>query len=317
MLLAVSGYSKAGGPDLSIILVKGGTATGLVSVETRESPSFLLPCEGGFYAAHELGDCVKISRWAVHTSAAEVVLLHKKTMTLPGHGLCHLLDTGGALVGANWGSGEVFAVDYALTTELWRHTPIGENPHAHGSAMLSKDVFATCDMGLDLLCFYKAADFSSIGQLKLPKGTGPRQLIPLFGGRFLVVLENTPGVMLCGFSRGNCQILDHLKLGEPGRCFPGGGALLESGQLLLPLRGRKQLLCIAVLNERLVITKEYITMGDWVRALTPLPNNTVLLAQQKAGCIERLTEKGEGDTLLSFPAPAYILPLTNDKDDCK
>lgn len=306
-----------GKPDLALVGWDGEHATVYDTLETGESPSFLLRRGRQFLAAHELPGAVKLTVWRVRNHA----LMRTRQRTLPfGAGLCHMAEADGALVGSCWKSGNFFAVDDAMRTILWEAILPGEgDPHPHASAMVVPGVLACCDMGRDTLAFYRLRENDApryLSKLALPAQTGPRQIISLQDGRFFVVCETAACVLLCRFRESGsgvqCEILDRLALAPQDSAWPGGACLTGTQTLVVPVRGTNTLALLTAQADTLCLLETHKTKHDWARSVCALPEHDVVLAaQQKAGCIEAVSLSGARptQTFEAVAAPACIIQV--------
>lgn len=109
-----------------------------------------------------------------------------------GEAVCHIAvaPTGDALIAACWGDGRLVRV--ALDAEGRPSTPVvlaaAEDPYAldgmsdeprrpsraHHTRFLARDPFATTDLGLDLVRFWRGTGTQGSRDVALPRGTGPR-----------------------------------------------------------------------------------------------------------------------------------------------
>lgn len=314
--VALSGYSVAGKSDFALMEWNGTVMTLYDAVETGENPSFLLQRDKTIYVAHELSHRVKITAWTMQNRH----LVQQAMIELSGAGLCHLCDTGRFLVGSCWGSGDFFAVDYALQQMLWQiQVPGLATAHAHCSICI-QDRLLCCDLGRDAIGCY-AIDSQSpamISCITLPAGTGPRQILPLEQGRFIVVGENSNSVLLFGSQEENNCLLDEFSLKDIGHGWPGGACMVGMDRLIVPIRGTKNLVQLKIVQCKFSVQTIYQMQADWVRMTMMQTSEFIFAAQQKQNFIEAVEMAGavsKNVGIFPFSAPAFILKVIENEDD--
>lgn len=303
-----SGYSADKGNDLILLSMdcRGGLEikTGL---RLGRNPSFLCPGADGVYAAQE------------YDSGASVLLIKRdgrrlyiaSQINIDGcSGLCHLLANGETVVGCCYGSGDVFAVDAALTKVLWMHRNASDSqaqPHAHWSAKVYtgfpeshvalrgvEKTLCFADLGLDMLLWRRATDGELIGSTAIEPGSGPRQVI---------LSENRKSAYIIGELNSTVSILDISgapsiisKLRTTGRDitnYPGAACLSSSGVLYVANRGADTIAAVDVNAAEPHILFESGCGGNWPRWITLSEKEDYLICcNQKSGNVTslRITE---------------------------
>lgn len=305
--LAVCSYSVPGEDDIAIFYSSEEGFTKRCGIETGENPSYGIQRNGKLYVVSELPDSAKISCFSTEGDN----LRQEAAISVPGTILCHLCDTGKFLVGSCWMSGNFIAVDYALQNILWdiRLAP-GEDAHGHWVQKLG-DTLVCCDVGMDILGFFEN-NIEPVERLRvqLPKGTAPRQIVPLPDGRFLVVGESSCSVLLCCYRENSFTLLDTLDLRSIATGYAGGACLVKNKRLCVPIRGTTQMPVIRI-GERLQVECTATLQADWSRT-TLFEGEYILAAQQRANFLEVLrVEKGTVSPATTIPisAPACMVPL--------
>ncbi|MCD7737184.1 MAG: lactonase family protein, partial [Lachnospiraceae bacterium] len=203
-----SGYSGNSTDIVLSRLSENGAISVCSSLRTGKNPSCL--CAGAqtgvFYAGCEQPNRAEILCLRVEK---DKLWLGKK-YEIPGTGLCHILYTSKGLFGCCYGSGDVFLMDF-LGHVLW-HVGQQQGGHAHWGELTPDGKFFTwVDLGMDCIFFCALKNGVPCGapwSVRLPKGSGPRQILFLKHEYAAVVLETMSKIALLHRTGSRWEIVD-------------------------------------------------------------------------------------------------------------
>lgn len=327
--LICSGYGAETGNDiLTVRLSPEGKAEVTGGIRQGDGPSWILEKGEFLYAVSEQSGRAAIDRFRIREDGS--LSEEQGRIALPGGELCHLWAGENALYGSCYGTGDFFAVDDGLREILWHRSPqagggVEEGsgaaeggsgagrpegtggagcqeewaaPHAHWVSRQDSVLYLS-DLGRDRIYRYRIGGGLPEAELEpvcLPKGAGPRQVLPL-GGKLLLSVQELDGTLRLWRDEGKqappicLQTVRATSI--QGTNYPGTACLAGPDTVLVCNRGANTVAAFSIRGERLTRIGEWET-GNWPRHLLFVPGpDLVINACNKEGVLNVFSWDGK------------------------
>jgi 6-phosphogluconolactonase len=320
----VGGYTpEMEGTGRGIALLHRDTAGTLsyagVAAETS-SPSFLARAGDILYAAGESGPTVS----AFGLSGDELTPL--ADVPTGGSFPCALTVVGDLLLAACYGDGALVvhprgnAGDLRPPTQVLHSAGAGphgaqDGPHAHGALQTDADTVLSADLGTDRVYIHRvdAAGLTRTGEVALPAGTGPRDLVLRPSGDVWVLGELSAEVLVLRRQGATFVVVARVPLAgaEPGDHASGLALRADGRALFVGLRGSNRVAVVPVgdTGELQASVTSTDCGGDWPRHLVAVGDH-LYVANQRSGTVATFRIDGNAPVLqavLAVPTPTYLL----------
>ncbi|GAA3752318.1 lactonase family protein [Microbacterium kribbense] len=305
------------------------------AVRTGGSPSWIAahPALDVVYAALEGDGAVQ-----AFTRTGEASFARLGAPVPAGELACHVAVSpdGASLVASCWGDGQVvrMALDAAGRPSSPQTAVAAVDPyagfgvddrtsHAHQTRFLRSGRIVTCDMGFDLLRFWRAGarGLEAAEELVLPMGTGPRHLQSHPSGHLYVITELSREVfVLAEGPSGAWRVISGVPLSaDPTTAGDTAAELAVSrdGQFLYAgLRGSNTISTLRVRGDgsSLDLVAQVDSGVDWPRHHV-VARDTLLVAGQHSNEVASLTldertgVPGRARQRTAVPSPTCLLPV--------
>lgn len=290
-------------------------------VAPTASPSYLVRKGDAVYAAGESGPTVS----AFRRSGDSLRLLGQ--VASAGTFPCALTVVGSLLLAACYGDGAVSvhavgadgAVQPAgqvLNNQGDGPHPAQDGPHAHGALQVDAAAILSTDLGTDSV-FVHSLDESGltrIGEIALPAGTGPRDLLQHPSGDVWVLGELSSQIYVLRRNRAAFTVVSSVALAgaEPGD-HAAGLALGNNGRTMyVGLRGSNRVSVVPLTEDGELLPSVASTScgGDWPRHLVALGGH-LYVANQRSGTLATFDLHADGLPVLrssiAVPSPTFLL----------
>lgn len=325
-LFLVGGYTaEAGGSALGVGLAAtqdDGRLRFLGTVAVTGSPSWTLVLGDRLHVVDEsAGEVVSFAR-------SDAGLAEIGRVAVDGDSPCHLEPTPGGVLASCYGTGTAsllpFTEDGALRPPAQRIEHRGSGPHpdqasarAHAGLALPDGRVLIADLGADLVSVHGWRDggLAPLGELRLPAGTGPRDLTLLADGRVLLLGELDSSLHLLDPDDEVPTLVASVQLnGARERTHAAGIAVDEStGRVYVGLRRANRIAVARIFADELTAEGDVDCGGDWPRHLV-LHDGRLHVANQLSNEVASFAVDAAGlpqplGAPVPMPSPTHLLPL--------
>ncbi|WBU38436.1 lactonase family protein [Homoserinibacter sp. YIM 151385] len=329
-LVLVGGYGPADGGTAGGIGIARREADGrlryLGAVAEAASPSWLLVIAEHVYAALEGSDEIL----ALHLRAGRLEPLG--AVPVGGAGPCHLGALSDGIAAADYGDGTVSVHGFAAEGPLGALAgPAqvlrleGSGPHAdqaharaHASLELEDGRLLVADLGADELSSWTrgvGGRWERLGALRLPSGTGPRDLELLADGRVLLLgqIDGTLHLLDTGEDVPALEASVALPGFEPGSHAAGIALDAATDRIHVGIRGVDRVAVLERRGDGLSGIGDVDCGGRWPRHLAVV-GGELHVANERSSTISsfRITGDGLPEVLgepTPAPSPTHLVPV--------
>ncbi|HWM33549.1 MAG TPA: beta-propeller fold lactonase family protein [Pseudolysinimonas sp.] len=263
----------------------GGVFTlGALAIELP-SPSWITVSGDRVYAALEgTGELAVLTR--------DLELLDR--VPAGGEFPCHIGVAGDTAIVACYGDGAVAVHPRGAPVRVLAGSGSGpreaqDGPHAH-HVLVAGDRILTLDLGADALHVHDLG-MTRLSTIVLPPGTGPRDLLALPGGRFLLLGEHSGELLLL---TAELEIAQRTRLAGFGDGDQAAGLALIAGRFVASgIRGSNRLSITALTDAGLAPVTAVPSGGEWPRHLVA-DGSVVHVANQLSSTVASFTIDDEG-----------------------
>lgn len=268
-----SGYSTEKGRDILLLQMKmkSGRLEIISGLHLGSNPSFLCPGMSGIYVAQEYNSGASV---LLVIANGTQLFVERQINIEECSGLCHLLFHNNIIVGCCYGSGDIFAVDAALTKVLWRHRNVSERKttsHAHWSVCFNKQLLCCADLGLDMLLWRRVSNGELLYKTMLKMTSGPRQVILSKDCKFIYIINETNSTfnVLDVIDGGKVMEIAQMRTTlSTSSNYPGAASLSRDGVLYIANRGTDTISAFDVNAPKPHLMFETSCGGRWPRWIT-------------------------------------------------
>jgi 6-phosphogluconolactonase len=284
------------------------------------SPSFLVRAGDIVYAAGESGPTVS----AFHRTGDTLAPLAQ--VPTGGSFPCALTVVGASLLVACYGDGAIVvhplggAEALGAPTQVLHSTGSGphdaqDGPHAHGAVQAGDTTVLTADLGTDRILVHHrdGITLTRTGEIALPRGTGPRDLLVRPSGDVWVLGELSAHVLVLRRENNDYAVVSSIPLAgaEPGDHASGLALRSDGRALYVGLRGSNRVSVVPVDDSGRLLPSATSTDcgGDWPRHLVAVGEH-LYVANQRSGSVATFRIDGAAPELvatLAVPSPTYLL----------
>ncbi len=294
-------------------------------VATVQSPTFLTEGNGHIYATAEGS-----RRVLSYERGDDFALVVDGDVDSGGGWPCHIEFIEGGLVVANYEGGELGVVSLAAggaselvqTLEGSGSGPheAQDGPHAHASFRVDESTVLSADLGADRILIHtiEGVGLRRTGEVVMPPGTGPRDIVRHPSGLIYVLGEHGKSIHVFEWTAGRLEFVTSIEL--PGASPTDQAAAIGFGQggrfIYAGLRGSNRVSVVRASDDgrELTAVGSVSTEGDWPRHLA-VDGDVLHVANQLSSTVASFRLSDDGMPVLIAPptpvaSPTYLLPVS-------
>lgn len=242
---------------------------------------------------------------------------------------CHLTLLDGALVVANYMTGDIGVISLADSGAVDRLEqllpgsgsgphPAQDGPHAHASLLLDDSTLLSVDLGADRIFIHgvEGPRLTRTGEFALPAGTGPRDIVRHPSGLIYVLGEHAKDLHV--LERDGSGLRGVASVALPGREVTDQAAAISFGPrgfVYAGLRGSNQIAVLHASPDGREVTPvgAVSCAGDWPRH-SVVHGDLLHVSNQLSNSVATFRLGVDGMPVLvadptPAPSPSYLLPL--------